>query len=384
MYVSIDYRKRILQLQSEMEKADLDIYVAVKNGSISYLLGAFAPWRSAVIVPLKGEPIAVLWNKDFSRLKLDTWMQDTVPWSDKTGGFVKTVCDVIKKNGFKSKHIGLELSVDGDRIAPGLLYSFEMDVFKGQFPNSQLKDSTYVLDQLMVVKDTEEIKLMRQAAAIADAGIRACLDNLEQGITETELLGYAEFEMRRLGAEWFWSVTGGNEVGSGYRTWYPGGVTQPATGKIIQNGEIVILDLHPMIQLYYADFAVNAIVGDPSPAQVRLGEVWETAVETLLESMKPGVTISEVSKQVSAYLDSTEYSEQYTKTFGHGIGTCSRIPHVIHAGNNTVLEQNMVLNGTIHVYEEGIGGMRLEIPILIGEKEAEPLCKIPLKLHRVN
>ena len=380
----IDYEKRIRRLQQAINAAGLDSYVAVKSGSISYLFGVFAPWRTAVIVPKQGSPVAVVWNKDAARLIQETWMEDVVTWTDKTGGFAETVCRVMADRGFEKKRVGLEISIEADRIAPGILYGFELDGFRSILKGSEIVDATHILDYQMVLKDPAEIAILRQVAAMADAGVYAALQHLRPGITETELIGFAEYEMRRLGSEWFWSVTGGNEVGSGYRTWYEQGITQPATGKIIQYGEMVIIDVHPMYRLYFADFALNAVAGEPSAAQRKLANVWEKAVALLVSNMKPGATLDEVARQVSGYLKKTEYAERYSKNFGHGIGTCSRIPHVIREGDGTILEENMVLNGSVHVYDVGVGGMRLEIPILVTPSGGEPLCKIPLELHVRN
>ena len=73
------------------------------------------------------------------------------------------------------------------------------------------------------------------------------------GVTENYLAGVMEAAIRRKGSMWSWSGTGGTEVGSGERTAYAYDVTRQATEKKIGNNEFIILDVHPMIDLYMGD-----------------------------------------------------------------------------------------------------------------------------------
>ena len=54
MNIYIDYNKRIKKIQEEMKKANLDVFVGTRTVSLSYVAGAFIPWRSAVIVSKDG------------------------------------------------------------------------------------------------------------------------------------------------------------------------------------------------------------------------------------------------------------------------------------------------------------------------------------------
>ncbi len=61
-------------------------------------------------------------------------------------------------------------------------------------------------------------------------------------------------ELRRLGSEYHWAVTGSSEVASGYRATYAmNGTTQPTQKEMVQAGENIIVDLHPLYQLYPSD-----------------------------------------------------------------------------------------------------------------------------------
>lgn len=170
----------------------------------------------------------------------------------------------------------------------GILHAFEYQELLARLPQVEMSDGCPLLDQVMLIKEKQEIALLRQAAAIADAGFLAAREALRPGVSENHVAGVAEAAMRDLGNEFNWSQSGGTEVGSGHRTAYLGGVTQPATQKIIQDGDNIILDLHPMYRLYMADACYNLVVGKAGAEQRRLAGVWEKAVETLLAQSCPG------------------------------------------------------------------------------------------------
>ncbi|HHY47617.1 MAG TPA: aminopeptidase P family protein [Firmicutes bacterium] len=385
MNISINYPRRIQKIQDALNRHGIDVYIAVRTATVSYTLGAFAPWRTAVIIPQSGPAIGLLWENDASRLKEDTWMDHVIEWGARNKcSFTEAIANTIRDLGLDRGTIGVELAVEGARTAPGLLLAIEYEDLKKLLPSAHFVNATGCVDQILAVKEKEEILLMRQVSAIADIGFAAALDALKAGKTENEIAGVAEYAMRCAGSEWAWSVTAGTEVGSGYRSAYYLGFTQPATNKIIQRGDMVIIDLHPMYRLYYADFAANAVVGPPTSDQQKLAHTWVEAVTTLVKGMVPGAVISEVARAAYEKIKNNGLDRWCIPSFGHGIGTCSRIPPLITLNNHEEFVENMVVNAGTHIYWPGVGGMRLELPVLVTPGGGEPLCKTPLQLHVVQ
>jgi Xaa-Pro aminopeptidase len=69
-------------------------------------------------------------------------------------------------------------------------------------PDATIVDGEKMINDVMMKKDEEELALIRRACGIADAGTRKILENVRVGVTEAELIGHAELEMRRLGASY--------------------------------------------------------------------------------------------------------------------------------------------------------------------------------------
>lgn len=185
--------------------------------------------------------------------------------------------------------------------------------------------------------------------------------------------------MRTAGSEFNWSVTR-TEVGSGYRQAYKDGFTVLPSEKLIQRGDLVTFDLHPMYQGYMGDFAINAVVGSPTAEQRRLADAWETVVDRLISELGPGVVIDEVARAAEMTAQETDFADSFISFFGHGLGTTARIEPTIVPGNEGVLEPNTIVVALTYVGEPDIGGLRLEVPVLITEGGHEVLSKVPLEL----
>ena len=103
---------------------------------------------------------------------------------------------------------------------------------------------------------------------------------------ETQIAGIGEMELRRIGSEYHWSVTGSSELASGYRATYAmNGTTQP-TQKKVQEGENIIVDLHPLYQLYPSELAHNFIWGKPASEQRKLADAYLKTAETIVRNFK--------------------------------------------------------------------------------------------------
>jgi Xaa-Pro aminopeptidase len=235
----------------------------------------------------------------------------------------------------------------------------------------------------MLIKDAAEIERLRHAAEVSDYGFEQGMNAVRVGATENEIAGEIERAIRQRGSTWSWAVTGGTEVGAGERTGFLRGVTQQATDRAIQPNEFVILDLHPLLDLYMADTALPVFLGKPDPVQSKLIDCWEETVQTMLASLTPGRPIAECASRGIAVFEKHGLSEFGLPLFGHGLGTCARTRPFINLRSRDVVTPGMVVALGTHLYRPGVGGMRLEYPVLIGEHGAEPLVRTEARVHRL-
>ena len=202
----------------------------------------------------------------------------------------------------------------------GFLFATELEFLKEKLPEAKFVNAVDLLDEVTFVKDPEEIRLMRQASAIADAAQARVMEHLEVGLTEMEIAGIGEMEMRRRGSEFHWPVTGSSEIASGYRSWYAMGGCTPPTDKVLQPGESLLVDMHPTYKQYYSDLSHNYIIGQPSPEQRKLADAYLEAAEVLIANLKTGRTVGQVAKTVAAVVEKSGYAAYTLPGYGHGLG----------------------------------------------------------------
>jgi Xaa-Pro dipeptidase len=378
--LEINYQERVQALAIKLKAAGIVAYVGTRQASLHYLYGAFMPWRGAVIVTAEGACEVVYWAMDASRVKEEGagFPLHSFTFAD----FPSQIAGRLRDLGADRGTIGLDLSHPGAaQVAPGMLTAHEYFQIQEALPHAKLVNGVDPIDDLMLIKSPAEIERLRHAAQVSDIGFRAGYDAIAEGVTENHVAGAIEAAIRDKGSIWSWAITGGTEVGSGLRTGYHLGVTQQATERRIQKNEFVILDLHPMLDLYLADTAVPVFYGTPNPTQQRLIDCWEHVADTMLGALKPGRRVADCATEGYKVFEKYGFADYGLPLFGHGLGTCARTRPFINMRSTDVVQENMVVALGTHLYHPEIGGMRLEYPVLIGPKGSEPLVSTPAKVH---
>ncbi|OQY00692.1 MAG: hypothetical protein B6I26_07175 [Desulfobacteraceae bacterium 4572_130] len=165
------------------------------------------------------------------------------------------------------------------------------------------------------------------------------------------------------------------------------GTTQP-TGKILQAGDNIIVDFHPMYQTFMSDLSHNFILGKPSKEQQKLADVYLSAAETLITKLKAGNTIGEVWHTVNDNLTASGYIQYAVPFFGHGLGVLGHewYPPIGNSEKFTgiVLEENVIEVGFLSITVPGVGGMRLECPVKVTPNGGEMLTSTPLAVTIID
>lgn len=373
----MDHQGRLRRIQDSMKEDGLDALVVTRSGGVAYVAGVLAPWRTAVVVTADRVELITVRN-DAARLLDLTWIDTCRIWDlGDPDAFAKVVEATLRDHDAGSGRIGVDLL---SAEQPGALSASEYLTLTGSMPDAEWVSGVGALDRVMLVKEPAETELLRRAAEVADLGVEAAFDAIEPGRTELEIAGIAEAAMRSAGNEFVWSVTG-TEVGSGYRQRYEHGFTVAPSQKRIQRGDIVTVDVHPMVGCYLGDLAMNAVIGEPTEAQLELERAWVGIAETILGMLKPGAAIADVA--IAAYTTAQEsgYAEYTLPFFGHGLGTDARIPPAVHAGNPDHFEEGMIFEIFLQTTVPQVGGLRLESATRITSTGYELLNKCPIELR---
>lgn len=381
MSLSINYPNRIEKIRRKMRESGIQAILCTRLQSICYVAGVLvpAPWRGGVLVPLEGDVRLIAMDSDLSRQLKDTWIESIVTWNRPNPmSFVKAAVEALKAANCTKGKIAVEMNPP---MVAGLLMVPEYNALRESFPAAELIDGIGLLDSIMVIKEPVEIELIKRAVEIADYGLLEAFKAIAPGVTENEVAGVAEWAMRKAGSSWHWAETTGTEVGSGERSAFRGGVCQPATNKLIQLGDTVVVDVHSMYDLYLCDTCGTAVAGTPTSEQERLGEAWSSIAWSVIRNLRPGMRIGDVARAALKKAEELGYLEQTVHTFGHGLGTAvGGLAPFIWEGSDQILEPSTLVIVLTAVSQPGVGGARLELPVLVTDGEPEVLAKFPIEL----
>lgn len=206
------------------------------------------------------------------------------------------------------------------QVAP-LLRSGTLAVEFGSFPyglatDQTIQDVTPHLLRLRRQKDQDELALIREAVRGIEAGHRAARQMIRPGVTELDLYNaFFEAVVNEVGSP---VLTLGDFV-SGERIVYTSG---PATPRVLQSGDLFIVDVFPMVNGYRADFtATLSVDGKLSEEQRRLEGAVHAAIAAGEACLKPGTPTREVYAAVTASLIRDGFGgANFPHHAGHGLG----------------------------------------------------------------
>jgi Xaa-Pro aminopeptidase len=233
--------------------------------------------------------------------------------------------------------------------------------------NSELIPVSGLVEKLRLIKDASEIKIVKDAASIADAAFSHIIQFMRPGLTEREVSNELEFFMRKQGAV---SSSFDIIVASGYRSALPHGV---ASDKRIEKGELVTLDFGAYYKGYCSDITRTVAIGDVSN---ELKEIYDIVYEAQMLGMngiKPGLTGKEADALTRDYIASKGYGDYFGHSTGHGIGMDVHEGPALSFKSDTVLEPGMLVTVEPGIYVSGLGGVRIEDDVLITEDGNESL-----------
>lgn len=375
MSIQIDYDLRLRKLQALMAENGVDVLVATRLKTITHLTGGFVPWRSAVVVPAKGEAHLFTVSMDSERLRQENHLRSVTGYARRP--MMEMVAERVSELQSGAFTLGVE---DGYSwyLPEGTITHEEYLMLVERLPGSTVKNLTEPIDLHMLIKDPRQIELMRQASAICDAAQIVVQDKLTIGMTEIQIAGLAEGALRDSGSEFAWTFTGGQEIGSGHRSWT--GACTPPTNKIVQKGETIVLDLHGMYGMMLGDVSHNAVLGKPTDDQRMLMDAYVQSCEYLLATLKPGRTIGDAARDVREFTVKNGWGK-IVRGFGHGIGhfgnewfpSFTDVPMRYVSDPEIVLEPGFMEVMALTCNLPGVGGFRFERPVVITDSGAEIL-----------
>ncbi len=250
-------------------------------------------------------------------------------------------------------------------------------------PNARFDLASGALQDLRIVKDDDEVTLLRIAARAADRVIAQVAAGRLVGRTEADV----SREIReRLVAEGhdsaeFAIVGGGPNSASPHHD---------ASDRVIRAGEPLLLDIGGPLGGYGSDITRVLWVtgGDPSKGPDaeyrRLYDVLQDAQAEATASVRPGMPAERVDAVARGMIDAAGFGPNFVHRIGHGIGLEAHEEPYLVAGNAEPLRPGMAFSIEPGIYLEGRYGARIEDIAICGPDGALVLNEAPRDLLVVD
>ena len=240
--------------------------------------------------------------------------------------------------------------------------------------------------QARMIKSSEEITLIKEAARIADIGGEAVRDAICIGVREIdvamagrdamELAISKSFPDSEVRDSWVWFQSGLNTDGA----------HNPVTCRKLERGDILSLNTFPMISGYYTALERTLFVGEVDDASLKAWEKNVALHEYGLSLIKPGATCSGICAELNERAEELDILQYRSFGYGHSFGVLSHY-YGREAGLelrediDTVLEPNMVVSMEPMIWlpegMPGAGGYREHDILVIGDQDAENITGFP-------
>lgn len=225
-----------------------------------------------------------------------------------------------------------------------------------------------LVERLRTVKDPDEVKAIRAAAALASEALSESLPAVKPGETEFEIAARLEAALRRRGSEWHPFPT---IVASGARAALPHART---SARPVERGEWLLLDFGAQVDGYCADLTRTVVVGARADERQRL--IYETvrqAQKRALDNVQAGMSGREADQLARDVIAQRGFGEAFGHSLGHGLGLEVHEAPRLSATAEGVLPAGAVVTIEPGIYLPGWGGVRLEDDVHLGATGAELL-----------
>ncbi|MGE7683451.1 M24 family metallopeptidase [Peribacillus simplex] len=256
---------------------------------------------------------------------------------------------IIEEVGKQAEAMNIsKLGFEQEHLTYATYKAYEMAI------DGQLLPVSGVIENLRLIKTSSEIKILKEAAAIADTAFTHILDFLRPGISELDVSNELEFFMRKQGAT---SSSFDIIVASGIRSALPHGV---ATDKIIEKGDFVTLDYGAYYNGYVSDITRTLAVGKPSEELINIYDIVLEAQLRGMAGIKPGMTGREADALTRNLIEEKGYGQYFGHSTGHGIGLEVHEGPALSLRSDIILEPGMAVTVEPGIYLPGVGGVRIE------------------------
>ncbi|MDC9720789.1 MAG: Xaa-Pro peptidase family protein [Gammaproteobacteria bacterium] len=340
-----EYEQRMSRAQAMMREQKLDGVLLTTETNVRYFSGYFTQfWQSPtrpwfLILPAKGKPIAVIPTIGVVGMT-STWVDDIRTWpspfpeDDGVSLLNQTLNELPKRFGRLGMTLGRETHLRMPQQQVQSLYASS---------GFELVDVSREILHLRSIKSAAEINRVAHICSITSNAFAQLPSFAKLGMTEREVVAEFRMELLRQGADHSPFI-----VSSSGPDGYDDIIMGP-TDRVIEEGDVLIIDTGTVWQGYFCDFDRNWCFGDCSGQTKAAYDTVYQATSAGFAAAKPGNTTSDLYRAMWPIMQAGGALGNDVGRLGHGLGS-----DLTEWPSNTATDETMLEVGMIMTLEPGM------------------------------
>jgi len=371
------HEKRIERLKNVMESRNVDALILMKPQNQFYL-SDFNPIifssPTIVVTVLNEDPVLLVPHTRLIHAEAESRIKDIQTYGAKDADHndpMALITKLIDGWGLNKGRIGIE-----NPVIPVDLYHR----LRNGLIDVTIIDAAIIIDEMKMVKDSEEIQRIQIASKLADKGMEAAVDTINERTTEVEVTNIAVKTMLDVWANQYpegeISGFGGTEsyllqslfasCTSGIRINRRCDAPLP---KKFHQGEFALPVISAIYKGYHSEIERTIAVGTLNRSQKKTFEAILEARQASMDLIRPGVRCSEVHEAARMVIEKngflTRNGYHFADNSGHSIGLGTHEKPGIQENDDTYLQAGMVVAIEPALYSTEFGGVRHSDTLLV-------------------
>src|SRR4030043_57087 len=351
------YSSLLVKIRESLNRRGVDGFLITDINNVRYFTGFSGSSGPLLITGEKSFFVTDFRYKEQSEREVKGW--DIVIGK---GDIVKTIKNLSKKTGIKK--LGIEASVT---------YKFFMRLSN---IGLSLKAFNGFVERLREIKDAIEINSIKEAVRRAESAFLDVKPYIRQGVKERAIALRLEERLKKKGCR---HIPFDIIIASGPNSAMPH--ARP-TEKKLNEGDLVIIDWGGEADGYFSDLTRTFLIkGMNITKKKEIYQIVSKANRRAISNILPGARSNDIDSSAREVIKEAGYGEFFGHGTGHGVGIQIHEAPRISWNQKQAIKENMVFTIEPGVYVPGVGGVRIEDMVLVGEKGPQVLTSLNKSLE---
>jgi Xaa-Pro aminopeptidase len=379
IFTRSEMERRMRILQVALNERDLDLALIHTADSVFYFSGTplLDEWGRPMWVLARRDGGATILGSliEKGNMRRYAWIDDIRAYDDARPSLetcLRLAIEFAKSTGRAPRRLGVER---------GVMSVTMLDALRDALPDAELVELADVIAGARIIKSEEELRVLRLAADVAKVGADAFVEAIGPGVTELAVASSATAAMdRALGA------LNGEAITSSYAYCQVGDHSLTPhlhpTGRRIQPGDVIGLNVFPVVWGYCIELERTLVVGEPNADQRRALDAVNEAFEAIKADYAPGALFGDLDLKARDILGRHGYADNIWHGTGHAhgimIGSTAREElGEIRAYNKVRVAAGMVNSIEPGIFVETVGAFRHSDVMIASESGSEVITTFP-------